>query len=217
MTQQVAEQQTPRWFGEQGTAGQEEASGAEEGAELPVEDEGEVLEEVEPSELQPPEAELKGKDDKPKKLTLTIPKSDGQRRSPKWAKLPQGMRFPKGIDVLFVLIKAEWTMYPGKGDRQCILWAMTDGDQKMAIGRSMGDRNRLGIEMTKQMIRSADGQTINWTGDPSATGIDVDRFWHEIGPKGRNLLDRVTTQLCVMNETEYADFFEHCIAAVRTG
>jgi hypothetical protein len=168
-------------------------------------------------ELHPPAAQLKTEE--PKKITprQTVPKSDGTRRAPGWAKIPQGMKFPKGIDVLILRLRPEWTMYPGKGERQVILWQLTDGDQKLAISRAMGDSNRLGIEMTKQMIRAADGMQINWTGDPSAPGIDIDRFWHEIGQKGRSLLHRITNQMCIMSEDEHADFFEHCIAAVRTG
>ena len=209
------------WFDKDGNAGQEEGT-QEQGAELEVEDDGEsqgeVMHEVPIEELQPFAAELKTKEE-PKKIAprYVVPKSDGVRRAPVWAKIPKGMKFPKGIDVLILRLRPEWTMYPGKGERQIILWQLTDGDQKLAISRAMGDSNRLGIEMTKQMIRAADGMQINWTGDPSAPGIDIDRFWHEIGQKGRSLLHRITNQMCIMSEDEHADFFEHCIAAVRTG
>jgi hypothetical protein len=206
------------WFDKDGNAGQEEGT-EEQGAELPVDDDeqGAVMDEVPIEELHPPAAELKTEE--PKKITTRqmVPKSDGTRRAPVWAKIPKGMKFPKGIDVLILRLRPEWTMYPGKGERQVILWQLTDGDQKLAISRAMGDSNRLGIEMTKQMIRAADGMQINWTGDPSAPGIDIDRFWHEIGQKGRSLLHRITNQMCIMSEDEHADFFEHCIAAVRTG
>lgn len=207
---------TPAWFEGSGKAGQEEGTGEQLGEELAVEDEGEALEEVPPAELQPPAEELKTKGEQPKKPAHKLPKA-ATRHAPTWAKVPKGMRFPKGIDVLFVRIRGELTMYPGKGDRQVILWPMTDGDQKIALGRAMGDRNRAAVEMTKQIVRAIDGQPVNWTGDPSAPGIDVDRFWHEIGPKGRNLLDRLFVQLNMMNEDELVDFFEHCIAAARTG
>jgi len=217
----MADKNEANWFDGDGNAGQEEGT-QEQGEELAVEDDdesqGEVMNEVPIEELQPPAAELKTKED-PKKLApqRTIPKSDGVRRAPVWAKIPKGMKFPKGIDVLILRIRADLTMYPGKGERQVIIWQLTDGDQKLALSRSMGDTNRYAIEMTKQMIRAADGQQINWTGDPKSPGIDIERFWHEIGQKGRNLLHRVTNMMCVMNEEEHADFFEHCIAAVRTG
>jgi len=204
----------PAWFEEDGKEGQQKGL-EEEGQELPTEDDGPVLDEVPVEELQPTQAELKTKEEQAKKATQTIPTAT--RRAPSWAKIPKDMKFPKGIDVIFARIRASTTMYPGKGDRQVIIWPMTDADQKLAIGRAMGDRNRANIEITKQMIRSIDGQRINWTGDPSQPGADVDQFWHDIGPKGRNLLDRIWTQLHTMSADELFDFFENCIAAVRTG
>lgn len=214
----MADANDAEWFEGDGKAGQQDGI-EEQGAELPVEDdeEGAVMDEVPIEELQPPAVELKTEEPKKTTTRQMVPKSDGVRRAPVWAKIPKGMKFPKGIDVLILRLRPEWTMYPGKGERQVIIWQVTDGDQKLAISRAMGDSNRLGIEMTKQMIRAADGQQINWTGDPSAPGIDIDRFWHEIGQKGRSILHRITNQLCVMSEEEHADFFAHCIAAVRTG
>jgi hypothetical protein len=211
--------QTPAWFEQGGNAGQDGASGEGEGPALEVDDEGtgEEMHEVAPSELQPSAAELKTKDEKPQRRDFKIPAAEITRRAPAWAKVPKGMRFPKGIQVVFMRIRAGLTMYPSKGDRQVILWPLTDGDEKLAIGRSMSNAARAGVEMAKQMIRGIDGEPVNWTGDPNAPGADVDRFWHEIGPKGRNLLQRVFTQLHAMNEDELVDFFEHCISVVSTG
>lgn len=207
----------PTWFDGDGKAGQGEASG-EEGAELALEgDEGEVLDEVSPVELQPPAEELKTKDEKPKRREFKIPSAEGSRRAPAWANVPKEMKFPRGIQVLFIRIRADLTMYPGKGDRQVIIWPLTDGDEKLAIGRSMANAARAGTEMAKQMIRAADGMRINWTGDPSSPGTDIDSLWHEIGPKGRNLMQRLFAQLHAMNEDELVDFLEHCISVVSTG
>lgn len=211
-------QGTPAWFQEEGKAGQDEATDEQGGELLETEDEGEEMQEVSPDQLQPAAQELKTKDEKPAKRTeFKLPASEGNRRAPAWAKVPKGMKFPKGIEVVFMRIRADLTMYPSKGDRQVILWPLTDGDEKLAIGRSMANAARAGQEMAKQMIRAVDGVPVNWTGDPSAPGADPDRFWHEIGPKGRNLLQRIFTQLHAMNEDELVDFFEQCIAVVSTG
>lgn len=209
--------QTPEWFKEGGNAGQESAS-EEDGVELPVEDDNtdDVPDKVFPPEPQPTEPEPK--EEKPSRPKVELPRaSANKRRSPSWGKVPQGVRFPRGIEVFFVKIPASMTMYPGRGDRQCIVWAMTDGDMKLAASRSMGNAARNSIELCKQFIRAADGQTINWTGDPSQPGIDIDTFWHEIGPKGRLLVERVYVKVNMVNEQEFADFFEHCIEPVRTG
>jgi hypothetical protein len=213
----MSKQSAADWFEEDAKEGQQE--GTDQGSELEVEDDGgEVMQEVSPDELQPNDKDLKTKEEPaPKRTEFKIPNAEGQRRAPKWAKVPKDMKFPRGIQVLFIRIRADLTMYPSKGDRQVILWALTDGDEKLAIGRSMANAARAGTEMAKQMVRAVDGERLNWTGDPSAPGIDVDRVWHEIGPKGRNLMQRLFTQLHAMNEVELVDFFENCIGVVSTG
>lgn len=205
------------WFDKGAATGQDGAS-EEQGEELPVEDDeqGEVMQEVSPKEIDEANAELKTEKEEPKKQGFKIPAAQG-RRAPPWAKIPKDMKFPRGIQVLFIRIRAELTMYPSKGDRQVILWALTDADEKLAIGRSMANAARAGVEMAKQMIRAIDGERINWTGNPNEPGADIDTFWHQIGPKGRNLLQRLFNQLHAMNEDELVDFFENCIGVVSTG
>lgn len=206
------------WFDKEAAKGQDGAS-EEQGDELPVEDEqGQEMPEVSPKELDDSNVELKTakKEEEPKKQGFKIPAAEG-RRAPKWAKVPKDMKFPRGIQVLFIRIRSDLTMYPSKGDRQVILWALTDGDEKLAIGRSMANAARASVELAKQMVRAIDGERVNWTGDPSAPGTDIDSFWHQIGPKGRNLLQRLFNQLHAMNEDELVDFFENCIGVVSTG
>ena len=215
----MANKDDASWFDKEATMGQDGAS-EEHGAELLVEDDeqGQEMQEVSPKELDETNSELKTekKEEEPKKQGLSIPKVSS-RRPPTWAKIPKDMKFPRGIQVLFIRIRADLTMYPGRGDRQVILWALTDGDEKLAVGRSMANAARASQELAKQMIRAIDGERINWTGDPSQPGADVDQFWHQIGPKGRNLLQRLFNQLHAMNEDELVDFFENCIGVVSTG
>lgn len=209
----------PAWFEDGGKAGQEEASD-EQGEELAVEEDAEV-QEVSPAELQPTDAELKAQELTAKKA-MTVPRAEkGSRRAPPGFKIPKGtserpFRFPKGIDVLFVTIPGSCTMYPHKGDRQVIIWSLTDGDEKLAYGRSTST-TRAPSELAKQMVRAIDGEVTNWTGDPGQPGADIDRFWHEIGPKGRDLLHRLNVQINGMNREELTHFFEHCIAVRNMG
>jgi hypothetical protein len=178
-------------------------------------EEGEELQEASPADVQPPEAELKTQEEKAKRELRIPAAAKGNRRAPPWAKVPKDIRFPKGIEVLFVKIEGRVTMYPAKGDRQVILWALTDGDERLAYGRSTNPMRAAG-ELTKQMVRAIDGERVNWTGDPSAPGADIDAFWHEIGPKGRDLLQRLHIQLNTMNRDDLVHFFEHCISSVST-
>ena len=135
--------------------------------------------------------------------------------APPWAKLPTGMRFPRGRQVAFIRLLAEWTDSPQKGERQCIIWGLTDIDEKLAFGRAMGDPNRAHAELTKQMVRSIDGVVVDWSGNPGPGNIDV--WWREIGGKCRQLLSRIYTQMNVLGEEERKHFFESCIELRTTG
>lgn len=202
------------WFDKAATTGQEEAS---EGEPLQVEEEGEEMREVDPVELAPNES-LKTKEEKPVRSVLRIPKAEGaKRRAPVGFKIPKDLVFPRGIDVLFITLPAAITAYSNKGDRQLVLWPLTDADEKLAIGRSMSSTSRAASELAKQMIRAIDGERINWTGDPSQPGADLDRAWHEFGPKGRNMLQRIFNQTHAMTEEELVNFFEKCIVVVNMG
>ncbi len=211
----MADKNDTSWFEEAPKAGQDDG---DEGQPLLVEEEqGEELQEVDPKELEP-KGELKTKEEKVPRVALRIPSAgESKRRAPKGFKIPKDMVFPRGIDVLFITLPASITAYSGKGDRQVVLWPLTDADEKLAISRSMANAARAGTELAKQMIRAIDGERINWTGDPSQPGADIDRAWHEFGPKGRNLLQRLFNQMHAMTEDELVHFFEHCIAVVNMG
>lgn len=129
--------------------------------------------------------------------------------------IPKGIRFPMGIEALFIRIRAEWTSARHKGDRFLIMWGTTEADEKLAAGRCMGDNNRIQSELAKQTIRAVDGHVADWSG--LQTPGSTDQLWREIGPKGRNLLTRLMVKTNVLMESELTDFFENCIAAVPTG
>lgn len=132
---------------------------------------------------------------------------------PEWAIVPGNLKVPKGRQVVFLRFVPSMTDTPAKGERQCICWSLSDGEEKMANDRTGGSSARAPAEFTKQMIRSIDGSVVDW-GKAKGPG-SIDEFYREIGPKCRNLLMRIYTQLHLATEDEARDFFESCVA-VRT-
>jgi hypothetical protein len=135
--------------------------------------------------------------------------------APEWAHLPKDLRWPKGRQVLFVRFRAEMTDTRWKGERQAILWPISMGDKKLALGRAGGDPNRLSDELTKCMVRAIDGHVVDTTGVPGPANLDA--WWDEIGEKCRSMLSRIFVQLHVVSRDEAADFFESCVAVRITG
>ena len=135
--------------------------------------------------------------------------------APAWAKIPSDLKFPRGRQVAFLRFRQEWTDTPASGERQCIVWSLTDADEKMALSRAMGDAARAASELTKQMLRSVDGFVADWSGAPSPANIDT--WWRDIGARCRQMLIRIYTQLHVLSEDERKDFFENCIELRSAG
>lgn len=134
---------------------------------------------------------------------------------PEWALVPKDLRVPKGRQVFFVRLRASMTDAPEKGERQCIIWSLSDGDEKLATDRCEGKAGRASSEYTKQMVRAVDGVVVSWM-KPRGPG-SIDEFWREIGTKGRNLLMRMYTKLHLADDDEVRDFFENCIAVRTSG
>ena len=132
---------------------------------------------------------------------------------PEWAVLPPNLKIPRGKRVTFIRFRASWTDAPEKGERQCLLWTLTDGEEKLANDRCGGSSTRAPAEYSKQMIRAVDGVMVDWS--KSRGPGSVDEFWREIGPKGRTMLMRLYAQLHLPSDEDINDFFEHCVA-VRT-
>lgn len=143
---------------------------------------------------------------------------------PPWAKpLPDGVIAPNGRSVTFCKFRGVWTDTPAKGERQCVIWPLSAGDKRFALGRSMGDPNRHADELAKQMIRafdmSKDGPLLMPDAAGSGDGGQIEIFWNEIGERCRSLLVRAYTQLHYLRPGELSDFLDNCIAvrSVRTG
>lgn len=159
------------------------------------------------------EAVEKELEKEPAKPVLKLPVAEAGGDVPEWAMLPANLKVPREQQVIFIRFPAAMTATPGRGDRQCIVWALTDGEEKLANDRSAGNSGRAAAEYTKQFLRAVDGVVVDWS-KPRGPG-SVDEFYRVLGPKGRNLLMRVYTQLHLATEEETRDFFESCIA-VRT-
>ena len=178
---------------------------------LNLEDDPDALEDVDAAEGETEETEAPAV--KPKRyFAMPDARAGG---APPWAKIPAGFKFPRGRQVAFLRFRAEWTDTPWKGDRQAVVWSLTDADEKIGLGRAMGDVNRAANELSKQMLRAIDGHEAVWDGTPGPG--NVDRWWTEIGGKCRQILVRVYTQLHVLSEEERTDFFENCIEVRTTG
>lgn len=141
-----------------------------------------------------------------------LPASSGED-VPEWALLPGNMKVPKGRQIVFLRFPPSLTGNPHRGERQCIVWTLNDGEEKLANDRTGGSAARAAAEFTKQMVRAVDGVVVDWSKSKGPGSID--EFWREIGPKGRNMLMRIYTQLHLASDEETRDFFESCVA-VRT-
>lgn len=166
------------------------------------------------------------------KVKLPTPRAGG---APPWVMLPDGFRFPREKQVLFLRFKSAWTDAPWKGEpmidpatgsheidengevvlyRQCVCWPINTADKKLAIARAQRDPNRAGDELAKQMIRVHDGLESDW-GVVRGNGIEM--FWNELGEKCRHLVTRIFTQLHVLDTNGTRDFLTNCIEVRSTG
>jgi len=131
---------------------------------------------------------------------------------PDWVQMPAGMIQPLGWQVYFLRFRSKWTNRPGLGDRHCVLWNLSEADEKLAAKRARGDANRIIDEMSKQMVRAFDGQRVDWTRGPAS---NIEKFWDEIGGKCRHLVRSYYLKTHVLEARDMADFFDSCVA-VRT-
>lgn len=157
------------------------------------------------------DAEAAGKEAVPS-LQLPAARPGG---APAWVVLPPNLKFPRGRQVGFIRFEAQWTDSPQKGDRQCIIWGLSDIDEKVAFTRAMSDPNRAAAELAKQMVRAIDGYQVDWSGTPGPACID--EWWREIGGKCRQMLIRIYAQTHVLPEEDRKRFFESCIEFRTTG
>lgn len=133
---------------------------------------------------------------------------------PDWVVIPPDFKMPPGRVISFLRFRADWTDTPAKGDRQCIVWNLTDADERIALKRgATQDAVSMVNELAKQCVRAVDGVKVNW-GLARGPG-SIDEFWREIGAKCRQLVVRWYTQNHALSDEEQKDFFENCVA-VRT-
>lgn len=133
---------------------------------------------------------------------------------PPWVKLPADLPFPPhGVTWAAMRFLAEWTDRPHLGDRQCIVWNLSYGDEKFARRRSKGEAESTLDEMAKQMVRAIDGKRVDWANPSSPNNPDL--FWDQIGKKCRLILVNHYTKVHVLDRDEQMHFFGHCLA-VRT-
>lgn len=132
---------------------------------------------------------------------------------PPWALVPETLALPPGREVVFMRFKAAWTDYPSKGDRQCILWTLTDNDEKHAAKRARGDSTRGIVELAKGCVRAMDGHRADWT-TPVGPG-SVDRFWNDIGTKCRQMVVNYYFKTHALSQEEQADFFTNNFVSLR--
>jgi len=150
-------------------------------------------------------------------VDFKLPAPQASRKIPEFArgKVPKELRLPRGLQVVCVSIPKELTPRPDLGDRVLLLWELSEGDEKLAVMRAMGDGARVGAEFAKQMVRAIDGHVARWDGMPGPGSVDA--LWREIGAKGRNLLMKIYVQINQPNRDELQRFFERCVAVVPMG
>jgi hypothetical protein len=132
---------------------------------------------------------------------------------PGWVTFPPQFKMPAGKSIAFMQFRAAWTDRPEKGDRQCILWPLSDADEKLALKRTRGESARTLSELAKQMIKAIDGVKADWTG--KAGPGNVERFWDEVGSKCRQQIQNFYLKTHSLTAEEQADFFLSCLC-VRT-
>lgn len=133
---------------------------------------------------------------------------------PEWATVPANLSPPPGVTMGFLRFKAEWTRVPSKGDRVCIVWSLTDLDERLAFSRVRDNFQTAVNEMAKQMIRAVDGVKVDWNAKSGEPG-NLEDFWRDIGPKCRSKVVQYYNRTHMMTAAETADFLESCVV-VRT-
>lgn len=155
--------------------------------------------------------------------------------APPWALLPEGLRPPRGRLLYFFAFPAAWTDTPDMGAvlpvedpgmlrafgqlpgalwRQCIVWPLTIGDQKLAAGRAMGDQNRFSSELAVQAIRAVDGFLADRSGAPTPGNVDL--WWERVGERCRRELLAQVTRMHTLTLDERRAFLEHGVAVVSS-
>lgn len=144
---------------------------------------------------------------------------------PAWAIVPPTLVMPPGRRVWYLRFPSTFTDRPDRGHelagmpglwRQTIVWALSPGDESIAIDRAMGDSNRLDIELVKQSIRAIDGHVVDQTGNQGAGG-SIDRFWVDLGQRCRNELKLHYARISTLTKEQRILFFVSCVEQRTAG
>lgn len=134
---------------------------------------------------------------------------------PEWFVAPANFKAPPGRKIVLMRFRAEWTNAPEKGERQIVLWGLTEQEEQFASERAHGKDTRVIGELTKQCIRYIDGQRVDWTMTPGS-GVNVGPFWQEIGSACRKLLIHYYVKAHTLTADEQLDFFSNCIVSTTS-
>jgi hypothetical protein len=132
---------------------------------------------------------------------------------PGWAAaaIPADLEVPAGRTLVVMRFRTEWTDRKDKGDRTCVLWNLSVGDEKLANQRG-GDNVFVNtMEMAKQMVRAIDGLRVDFTGKVPAAQLDP--WWDEIGKKCRGLIINHFIRAHSLTTSEKMDFLAVCLVA----
>ena len=140
---------------------------------------------------------------------------------PEWLKpFPPGFRIPKGKRLLCMRFRKEWTDRPDLGERQCVCWQITVGEERICDKRADSLGSGAINERAKISIRLIDAgenepTLVAVNPDKSDPQADADIFWEQIGLKCRAIIADNFLRTHSLSQEERADFFEHCIKVLE--
>jgi hypothetical protein len=152
--------------------------------------------------------------------SVNIPKPLPGVGRPAWAKIPEGLVLPQK-PIYFIRFPSEWTDLPIKGDvyenrlyRQCIIWTLLDGEERVAMEKTMvsGTASSANTHLAMRMIRAVDGHKADWSGERDQPG-SVEQYWTELGSKCRKMMIDLYQKMHLLDGEDRVDFFENCVAA----
>jgi hypothetical protein len=132
---------------------------------------------------------------------------------PAWAAMaiPADMEVPPGRTLAIMRFRTEWTDRADKGDRTCVLWNLSVGDEKLANQRGGDNVFTNTMEMAKQMVRAIDGLRVDYTGKVPAAQLDP--WWDDIGKKCRGMIINHFIRAHSLTTSEKMDFLAVCLVA----
>lgn len=145
-----------------------------------------------------------------------IPRVTNTAGKPDWCKpFPPNFKIPKGKRPVFIRFRAGWTEIPDMGERQCVCWGITVGEEHIADKRAEDSGTRAVHERAKLSVRlishGGNDTLVPVDHSKSERDADVDIFWEQIGLKCRTLITQVFLQTHSLSAEERRDFFENCI------